>query len=133
MVKVPTDDLEEMNAIGKKLSMKINSVLRGVMELEFEKVFKRFLPLTKKRYAAWYFEMNNGGWRDSIETKGIETVRRDWCELTSETVQKILEIILKKDDIKMAVEYFDGVVREVVKGKNSHAEIGHNKNNDQEG
>ncbi len=117
MVKVPFEDLEDMRNAGENVSKSITSALKGVMELEFEKVFKRFLPLTKKRYAAWYFEVGKDGWKEGMETKGIETVRRDWCGLTSETIEKVLEIILKNNDIKLALKYFKGVVNDMVAGK----------------
>jgi DNA polymerase I len=117
MVKVPSGDMEEMRKMGDDVSKNVTSVLKGVMELDFEKVFKMFLPLTKKRYAAWCFEPVNGGWKERIETKGIETVRRDWCSLTSETIEKILEIILKSNDIKLAVKHFKTVVDGMVAGE----------------
>jgi DNA polymerase I len=117
MVKVPSEELDDVKKAGEEVSKNVTSALKGVMELEFEKVFKRFLPLTKKRYAAWYFEMGKDGWKEGIETKGIETVRRDWCDLTSETIEKVLEIILKKNDINLAVEYFKNVIDDVVARK----------------
>ncbi len=117
MVKVPFKDIEDMRKAGEEVSERMTSVLRGIMELEFEKVFKRFLPLTKKRYAALYFEKGKDGWKEGMETKGIETVRRDWCDLTSETIERVLDIILKKNDIKLAVEYFKNVVDDMIAGK----------------
>ncbi|MEM5871623.1 MAG: DNA-directed DNA polymerase [Candidatus Aenigmatarchaeota archaeon] len=117
MVKVDVDDLNEMKKIGEKISKEVTSYLQGYMELDFEKIFKRFVPLTKKRYAAWCFEEINGEWVDHIETKGIETVRRDWCDLTSETIEKILEIILKENDIKLAVKYFRNTIKNIINGK----------------
>jgi DNA polymerase I len=116
MVKVPFEDLDEMKKAGDEVAKNVTSGLKGVMELDFEKIFKRFLPLTKKRYAAWRFDYVNGSWVESIETKGIETVRRDWCDLTSETIEKILETILKANDIKQAVKYFKNVTDEMVTG-----------------
>lgn len=110
MVKVPAESLDDMKKIGDRIAEKVTSMLDGVMELEFEKVLKRFLPLTKKRYAAWTFENAGDGWSESILTKGIETVRRDWCDLTSESIQKVLEIILKKNDISEAVDFFKEVI-----------------------
>ncbi|NIO21519.1 MAG: hypothetical protein GTN76_12455 [Candidatus Aenigmarchaeota archaeon] len=116
MVEVPYKELGETKKAGEEVAKRVTSVLKGVMELEFEKVFKRFLPLTKKRYAAWAFEFSEDGWKESMETKGIETVRRDWCDLTSETIEKVLGIILKKNDIKEAVSYFKGVADNMVEG-----------------
>jgi DNA polymerase I len=117
MVKVSFETLDEAKMLGETIAKDVTNYLKGVMELDFEKIFKRFLPLTKKRYAAWCFEIANGGWNEKIETKGIETVRRDWCDLTSETIEKVLEIILKENDIKKAVKYFKCVVNEIIEGK----------------
>jgi len=117
-VKMGMDDMEKISELGKEIAKKISEDLPGIMELEFEKVFKRFLPLTKKRYAAWRFDRNEDGvWNERMETKGIETVRRDWCPLVSETVQAVLETLLKKDDVKGALKYFKGVVGQLVGGQ----------------
>ncbi|HDD72678.1 MAG TPA: DNA polymerase elongation subunit, partial [Candidatus Aenigmarchaeota archaeon] len=116
MVKVQEEDMDKIREIGNRLSREITERLPGVMELEFEKVFKRFLPLTKKRYAAWKFEPKDDGWRESIEMKGIETVRRDWCELVGDTMKNIIDIILKKNDVKGAMKYFNEIVKKLVRG-----------------
>jgi DNA polymerase I len=112
-----TEDMEKISEMGGKIAESISRDLPGIMELEFEKVFKRFLPLTKKRYAAWRFDRTDSGWKDRMEMKGIETVRRDWCPLVSETVQRVLEILLKEDDVKGALKYFKGVVNQLVTGQ----------------
>ena len=117
MIKVPAKDFDEAEKIGREMSEKITDRLPGVMELEFEKLFRRFLPLTKKRYMAWSMEKGKDGWKEDIVMKGIETVRRDWCELTSETMRKIIEIILKRNDVKEAVNYFRCVVNQLLDGK----------------
>ncbi len=118
MVKIhDKEDIDDVAEIASKISERITKELPGIMELEFEKIFLRFLPLTKKRYAAWKFEQTPDGWKDKIETKGIETVRRDWCGLVSDTMNKIIEIILKKNDVKGAVKYFNGVVKDLLEGK----------------
>ncbi len=118
MIKVPTDDPEEAERIGKDVARRITDKLPGVMELEFERMFKRFLPLTKKRYMGWsVYKGRNGEMKDDIVMKGIETVRRDWCELTGETMKSIIEIILKKNDVKEAVNYFKVVVDDLLNGK----------------
>ncbi len=117
MVEIGKEDIEENRKIGDEISTEVTKKLKGIMELEFEKLFKRFLPLTKKRYAAWSWEKTREGWKDKIETKGIETVRRDWCDLVSETTRRVLEIILKESDIKKAVNYFNGIAKGVTERK----------------
>ena len=117
MVKIPEDDVEKTREIAEKISADITHRLPGVIELEFEKIFKRFLPLTKKRYVAWKLEPVGNGWKDSIEMKGIETVRRDWCGLVSDTMKEVIDIILKRDSVKEATCYFSGVIKDLLDGK----------------
>ncbi len=117
MVKMGMDDMNRIRREAEKISEYVTDKLPGMMELEFEKLFRRFLPLTKKRYVAWKFEPSNGGWKEGIEMKGIETVRRDWCELVSDTMKEIIDIIVKRDDQEEAVKRFGEIVRGLTSGK----------------
>lgn len=117
MVKMDFDDMEKIKEEADKISEYITDKLPGVMELEFEKVFKRFLPLTKKRYVAWKFELSSDGWKEGIEMKGIETVRRDWCELVGDTMREIIDIIVKGDDHKAATKRFNEIVVKLNSGE----------------
>ena len=117
MVKVPESDLEKVREIANRVSGDMTKQLPGVIELEFEKFFKRFLPLTKKRYVAWKFEPDDDGWKEGIEMKGIETVRRDWCELVSDVIKEVIDLLLKKDSVKGATSHFSGVINSLLEGK----------------
>lgn len=117
MVKIGMDDMDMIRKEAEKISEYVTDKLPGMMELEFEKLFRRFLPLTKKRYVAWKFEPENGGWKEGLEMKGIETVRRDWCELVSDTMKEVIDIIVKRDDQGEAVKRFSEIVKELTSGK----------------
>ncbi len=103
-VKTKTTNLDEAKHMGDAIAKFVSDKLPGYLTLDFEKIYRTFLILTKKRYAGWKFEYGKDGWHDSIEMKGIETVRRDWCPLVSETMNEILITILKEGDLKKAVE-----------------------------
>ncbi len=105
--------LEDVSLVGNRLSDIVSASLPDPMELEFESVAKRALLIAKKRYALWLFEPKNSGWEDKIKVKGMETVRRDWCELTSITLNRVLELVLIKGDVDQAVEHVRQVVSEV--------------------
>jgi DNA polymerase I len=83
------------------------------MELEFEATARRVLLVAKKRYAQWLFEPAEGGWKDKIKVKGLETVRRDWCELTSNMLNRVLEYVLKEGNVEKAVEHVKSTVDRV--------------------
>ncbi len=94
MVHIDEPGLDKIKPIALDIAAKITDELPGIIELQFEKVFKRFLPLSKKRYVAWKFEPSGKGWEESIEMKGVETVRRDWC-LHGDTLIQLSDGTLK--------------------------------------
>jgi DNA polymerase I len=110
MVKTQVDDIEKAFELGKELEEKINKELKGVVKLKTEGIFKTLLILTKKRYAGLSVEKTNGKLEEKILMKGIETVRRDWCELTSKTLFTVLNILLKDQDPKKAYNYVKEVL-----------------------
>lgn len=105
--------LEEVSLIGNRLSKIVSASLPDPMELEFESIAKRALLIAKKRYALWFFEPKNSGWENKIKVKGMETVRRDWCELTSTTLNRVLELVLIEGEVDQAVEHVRNVVSNV--------------------
>ena len=105
--------LEEVSLVGNRLSDIVSASLPDPMELEFESIAKHALLIAKKRYALWLFEPRNSGWEDQIKVKGMETVRRDWCELTSMTLNRVLELVLIEGDVDRAVEHVQKVVSDV--------------------
>ncbi len=117
MIKLDTKDLEEAFKVGEEVSETINEGINHVLHMKVESIFKVLLLLAKKRYAAWNFEPMADGWDESILTKGIETVRRDWCDLVSETLKEVLEIILKEQDVRKAVKFVKKTVDDLKSGK----------------
>jgi DNA polymerase I len=113
MIKVDTNDVEEAFKTGEQLSELINNKLGGVLRLKVEHVFKSLLILAKKRYAGWSFEKIEGGWKEDITMKGIETVRRDWCDLVGETLSKVLRIILVDQKPSDALAYMKEIIQKL--------------------
>jgi len=99
--------------IGRKISETVTSHLPEPMELVFEAFARRAIFLTKKRYALWVFEPVGQEWRDRIKVRGMETVRRDWCGLTSKTLNRCLELILKEGKVDEAVDHVRSVIDRV--------------------
>jgi DNA polymerase I len=102
--------LEDAQLIGKKIAETVTSSLPEPMELVFEAFARRGIFLAKKRYALWIFEPAGDGWKDKIKVRGMETVRRDWCDLTSKTLKTCLELVLKEGKVDEAVEHVRSVV-----------------------
>jgi DNA polymerase I len=102
--------LEDAELIGRKIAETVTSSLPEPMELVFEAFARRGIFLAKKRYALWVFEPRGDGWKDKIKVRGMETVRRDWCGLTSKTLKTCLELVLKEGKVDEAVEHVRSVV-----------------------
>lgn len=113
-IKANEPDLEKAWELGTKISQLATQ--QTGLQLEFEKVYRTFLILTKKRYAGWKFVKSGDGWEDSIDMKGIETVRRDWCSLVSELTSEILVTILKERDVQKASERVKEVFKKLSSG-----------------
>lgn len=90
----------------------INKELPGILELELQGIYKRgiFIPrgaapgTAKKRYALIDEEGN-------LVIRGLETVRRDWCNLAKNVQRQVLVYVLKDKNVDKAVQH----VREIVK------------------
>jgi DNA polymerase alpha subunit A len=100
--------LKESLEMGKKLKLEVN-VLYKQLEIEIDGVFKSLLLLKKKKYAALKVDDFAGeGLKISKEVKGLDMVRRDWCNLSKEVGNKVLDEILSgKDREKIIVELND--------------------------
>jgi len=117
MVRLQTTDLDEAFRMGKEIEQKINDGLEGIVQIKIENVFKTLLVLTKKRYAGWSFEKSNGEWKGKMIMKGIETVRRDWCDLTSKTLFDVLKLLLEEQNPKKAFNHVKGIITNLEKNE----------------
>ncbi|HPT37436.1 MAG TPA: DNA polymerase domain-containing protein, partial [Methanothrix sp.] len=102
--------LQDAELIGKKIAETVTASLPEPMELVFEAFARRGIFLAKKRYALWVFEPVGEVWKDRIKVRGMETVRRDWCDLTSKTLKTCLELVLKEGKVDEAIEHVRSVV-----------------------
>ena len=96
--------IDEYANISSEIARIATMRLPSPMELEFESYCKRGIMFAKKRYALYIFEREFGGWKSKMKIKGIETVRRDWCDIVTETLGFVLDSILKEGDIDKAIE-----------------------------
>jgi DNA polymerase I len=106
-----TPDRAEL--VGRKIAEIVTSSLLKPMELVFDSFAKRAIFIAKKRYALLICEKTPEGLRDAIRVKGMETIRRDWCELTTKTVEKVLELVLKEGNVDGAVKHVENVINSI--------------------
>ena len=113
MIKTDVMDIEKAFEIGDKVAKILNDHFAGKLKVKVENVFKTLLILTKKRYAGWSFEKTESGYEERMMMKGIETVRRDWCDLVGEALETVLQILLKEQNSKKAFTYFKDIAQKL--------------------
>ena len=102
MVKFGTKDLAEAMKLGEEAAGYVSSKFVKPIKLEFEKVYFPYLLINKKRYAGLFWTKPEK--YDKMDTKGIETVRRDNCLLVQTVIEKVLRMILIERDVQGAQE-----------------------------
>ncbi|KAI5147997.1 DNA polymerase delta subunit 1 [Enteropsectra breve] len=95
----------------KKISVFVTSHFEKPVSLAFEKVYCPYLLMNKKRYAGLIYTKPEK--YDRIDTKGIETVRRDNCELVKDVITVCLNKILLERDVEGAMVYVKQTVRDI--------------------
>lgn len=102
MVKFGEKDLTKTMQLGEEAAKYVSSKFIQPIKLEFEKVYFPYLLINKKRYAGLYW--TNPTKFDKMDTKGIETVRRDNCRLVQTVIETVLRKILIDRDLDGAQE-----------------------------
>ncbi|KAI9758631.1 MAG: DNA-directed DNA polymerase delta [Chaenotheca gracillima] len=103
MVKFGPKDLKTAMELGEEAAAYVSTKFIKPIKLEFEKVYFPYLLINKKRYAGLYW--TNPDKYDKMDSKGIETVRRDNCRLVQNVIETILRKILIDQDVQGAQEY----------------------------
>ena len=92
----------------------INNSLPSLMELELEDFYPRGIFVSKKSEKKGakkkYALINKEG---ELKIIGFETIRGDWSFIAKEVQKKVLEIILKENNVKKAVEYVKDIIKKI--------------------
>ncbi|RDW88441.1 DNA polymerase-1 [Coleophoma cylindrospora] len=115
MVKFGTIDLAETMKLGEEAATYVSSKFIKPIKLEFEKVYFPYLLINKKRYAGLYW--TNPDKYDKMDTKGIETVRRDNCRLVQTVIETVLRMILIDQDVQGAQDYVKDTISDLLQNK----------------
>ncbi|CAD27015.1 DNA POLYMERASE DELTA CATALYTIC (LARGE) CHAIN [Encephalitozoon cuniculi GB-M1] len=115
MVDFDEQDIEKVFKMSKEISEFITSKFVKPVSLEFEKVYYPYLLINKKRYAGLLY--SNPENPSKIDTRGIETVRRDNCRLVKEVVETVLEMILYQKNVEKAKQFVKDAVRDLYLGR----------------
>ncbi|KAM4056130.1 DNA polymerase family B domain-containing protein [Hirsutella rhossiliensis] len=115
MVKFGTKELAEAMKLGEEAAQYVSSKFIKPIKLEFEKVYFPYLLINKKRYAGLYWTKTEK--YDKMDTKGIETVRRDNCLLVQTVIERVLRMILIERDVQGAQDYVKDAIADLLQNK----------------
>lgn len=115
MINFGINDLTQVMNLGREAAAHVTKKFINPIKLEFEKVYYPYLLLNKKRYAGLLW--TNPNKYDKIDMKGIESVRRDNCELVRETINTCLHKLLIERNFDGTIDYVKNVVSALLQNK----------------
>lgn len=111
----PKVSLEECMKLGEEAADAISAIFPNPVKLEFEKCYYPYLLISKKRYAGLIW--TNTEKFDKMDCKGIEAVRRDNCRLVANVISSVLELLLKRQDLKKAIGLVKNTISDLLQNK----------------
>jgi len=115
MIKFGPESVAETFPLAMEAAEKCSKIFPSPILLEFEKVYFPYLLMNKKRYAGLMWTKVEK--YDYMDTKGLETVRRDNCSLVREVIQTSLNKILIGQDVPGAINYVKSQIADLLQNK----------------
>ncbi|TYZ60960.1 hypothetical protein PybrP1_001058 [[Pythium] brassicae (nom. inval.)] len=115
MVKFGVATVAEAMPLAEDAARRVSAIFPAPIQLEFEKVYFPYLLMNKKRYAGLLWTRPEQ--YDKLDSKGLETVRRDNCLLVRRMVESVLRKILIERDVPGAIAYTKGVIADLLQNK----------------
>lgn len=115
MVKFGFQDLETCMKLGEEAADYVSTKFKNPIKLEFEKVYFPYLLINKKRYAGLYWTRPDNF--DKMDTKGIETVRRDNCRMVQTVITRVLEYILEERNVAKAERFVKQTIADLLQNR----------------
>ncbi|XP_071994025.1 DNA polymerase alpha catalytic subunit [Engystomops pustulosus] len=113
MINTNCNNLDEVFKLGNKVKSEINKSYK-LLEIDIDGVFKSLLLLKKKKYAALIVEPTaDGKYITKQELKGLDIVRRDWCELAKMAGNYVISQILSDQPRDTIVENIQKKLMEI--------------------
>jgi DNA polymerase alpha subunit A len=114
-VRTNTQEYDQAMKLAGEIKRLVNKKYRR-LEIEIDGVFSKLLLLKKKKYAG----IKVVDWRLQTfepEFKGLDLVRRDWCNISKDVGEKILEKVLAptNESKEQVVEQIHEMLRDVAK------------------
>ena len=112
MINTNADSIADAIKVGNEFKKAVNERYK-LLEIDIDNVFRRLLLHAKKKYAAINLAEVDGKYIDKLEVKGLDMKRREYCALSKEASQRLLNEILSGDDPEVVLEKIHDYLREL--------------------
>jgi DNA polymerase alpha subunit A len=112
MINTNADNIAQALSVGVEFKRSVNERYR-LLEIDIDNIFRRLLLHAKKKYAAINMAEVDGKYVEKLEVKGLDMKRREYCNLSKEASQKLLNEILSGEDSEVVLEKIHEYLREL--------------------
>jgi DNA polymerase alpha subunit A len=112
MINTNANNIAEALKVGNEFKRSVNDRYK-LLEIDIDNIFRRLLLHAKKKYAAINMAEVDGKYVDKLEVKGLDMKRREYCALSKEASQTLLNEILSGDDPDVVLEKIHEYLREL--------------------
>ena len=110
MINTNADNVQAALKVGHQLKLAINDRYK-LLEIDIDNIFRRLLLHAKKKYAAINLIESDGKFIEKLEVKGLDMRRREYCALSKEASQRILNEALSGDETEVTVSKIQDYLR----------------------
>jgi DNA polymerase alpha subunit A len=111
MINTNANSIAEALKVGNEFKRSVNDKYK-LLEIDIDNVFRRLLLHAKKKYAAINMTEVDGKYIDKLEVKGLDMKRREYCALSKDISQRLLNEILSGEDPEIVLEKIHEYLRE---------------------
>ncbi|KAJ5368598.1 DNA polymerase alpha catalytic subunit [Penicillium cataractarum] len=112
MINTNMDTISDALKVGEEFKKSVNERYR-LLEIDIDNVFRRLLLHAKKKYAAVNLTEVDGKYIEKLEVKGLDMKRREYCALSKEVSQRLLNEILSGEDQEVVLNKVHDYLREL--------------------
>lgn len=112
MINTNMDTISDALKVGDELKKAVNERYR-LLEIDIDNIFRRLLLHAKKKYAAINMMEVDGKYVDKLEVKGLDMKRREYCALSKDASQRLLNEVLSGEDQELVLSRVHDYLREL--------------------
>lgn len=93
-------------------------------QIEFEKLYRRFIQAGRKKRYGGHITWKEGNHVDKVDITGFEYQRSDIAEITKESQKKLIEMLVRGEDLDDVKEYLISVIDRFKNGEIPVSKVG---------